>query len=375
MSEPSLSSLGRLFLRIGFTAFGGPAAHIAMMHDELVRRKRWMDEQAFVDRMGITSLIPGPNSTELAILAGSSLGGFRGLLVAGVAFVGPAVLIVLALAWVYVTFGETPAVAAIGYGVKPVVVALVAVAIVSLLRRVVAGPLQVVCFAGALVGYLAGVNELLLLFGFGVAVALVRNLPRARLRGVLPLDALGPLSFQAATSEIDLGTLFLVFLKTGALLYGSGYVLLAFLRADLVTRLGWLTEAQLIDAVAIGQLTPGPLFSTVTFVGYLLGGFPGAVLATVGMFLPSFLLVALVGPLASRLRHSPWTGAFLDGVNAAALALMAGVALELGRAAVVDAFTVVLALGGSAVLLHGRLNSAWVIAGGALLGLAFRQLT
>ena len=372
MTRPSPGALGRFFLRIGLTAFGGPAAHIAVMHDELVRRKRWMDEQSFVDRLGITSIIPGPNSTELAILVGSSLAGGRGLLYAGLAFIGLAVVIVLVFAWAYVTFGHTPAAAALGYGIKPVMVALVADALVSLLRTVLAGPLQIVCFVAALAGYLAGFNEIALLFGLGAAAALVRNLPPARLRQLLPLCALGPLGAQAARVDVDLSTLFLVFLKTGALLYGSGYVLLAFLRADLVTRLGWLTEAELIDAVAAGQLTPGPLFSTATFVGYVLAGLPGAVLATAGIFLPSFVFVALVGPFAGRLRESPWTGAFLDGVNAAALALMAGVTLELGRAALVDAFTVGLALAAGALLLALRVNSAWLIAGGALLGLAAR---
>lgn len=369
---PGLGALARLFTRLGFTAFGGPAAHVALMHDEVVRRRRWLDERTFLDRFGLTNLIPGPNSTELAMLVGSELAGGRGLLVAGACFIAPAAAIVLALAWAYVEHGATPAAEGILYGVKPVVIAVVVQALVSLGRTALSGIGAALTAGSALALYVAGYNELLLLFGLAlVYMAVARLRPAAGAPAALPLALAGPhlpVMLTARADAVDLVRLFGIFLKIGALLYGSGYVLLVFLRGDLVVRTGWLTDAQLLDAISIGQVTPGPVFTTATFVGYVVAGVPGALVTTVGIFLPSFVFVAAVRPLADRLRRSPWTSALLDGVNAAALGLMAGVLAGLARDALVDPLTVALALSAGALLLFSRVNTTWLIAAGALIG-------
>jgi chromate transporter len=375
----SLRELALLFLRLGATAFGGPAAHIAMMEDEVVRRRRWLTRQEFLDLVGATNLIPGPNSTELAIHLGHRRAGFPGLVVAGVAFIVPAMVIVLGIAWAYVSFGRLPAAEGLLRGVKPVVVAVVLQALVGFGRTAIRGAPLAIVAAAAAVAALLGVNELLLLAAAGLAVAAVAGArrvgrgapPAVALLGLPPASALPALAAgAAAAAPFTVGGLFLSFLKIGSVLYGSGYVLLAFLRADLVERLGWLTESQLLDAVAVGQVTPGPVFTTATFIGYVLGGAPGAVAATVGIFLPAFVFVAASGPLVPRLRASPIAGAFLDGVNVASLALMAVVSWQLARAAVTDLPTAALAVA-SAVLLFGwRVNSSWLVAGGAAIGLA-----
>lgn len=371
-----LVELASLFLRLGFTAFGGPAAHIAMMHDEVVKRRKWLDEQHFLDMLGATNLIPGPNSTEMAIHTGYARAGLAGLVVAGVCFIGPAALIVLLLAWAYVEFGTLPAAEWLLYGVKPVIIAVVAQALWGLGKKAISGWLTGTVGLLGLILYFAGFNEIGLLLGGGLLVMLLKNVGRLRggqLNGLLP-PLLG-LSLPAVSSvPVNLPQLFWIFLKIGSVLYGSGYVLLAFLRADLVVRLGWLTEQQLIDAVAIGQVTPGPVFTTATFIGYVLGGLPGAVLATVGIFLPSFIFVAISNPIIPRLRHSPWAGGMLDGVNAAALGLMAAVTWQLGRAAIIDPLTIALALISAVLLLRFKVNSTWLIAGGALAGLVGRGL-
>lgn len=284
-----LAELARLFTRLGFTAFGGPAAHIAMMHDEVVIRRKWIGEQHFLDMIGAVNLVPGPNSTEMAIHIGAVRAGWRGLLVAGFCFVMPAVSIVWALAWAYVEYGTTPQADALLYGVKPVIIAIVLQALVRLGQSALRGPLLIAAGAVVFALYLAGVNELLLLFGMGALIAVIRMAQHGfGLRAaLLPLLAFGGLTTTQQSAPVSLTQLFLVFLKVGALLYGSGYVLLAFLRNDLVTQLGWLTDQQLLDAVAIGQFTPGPVFTTATFVGYLVAGTPGAIVATVGIFLPA----------------------------------------------------------------------------------------
>ncbi|MFN2489860.1 MAG: chromate efflux transporter [Actinomycetota bacterium] len=375
MSRPSLGELARLFLKIGVVAFGGPAAHIAMMHDEIVRRRRWMDEQAFLDRLGVTNLIPGPNSTELAILVGGALGRGWGLVVAGVAFIVPAAVIVLALAWVYVRYGATPEAGSLLFGIKPVIIAIVAQALFSLGRRAAGAPLTAAVFVTAGAVYLLGVDEIVVLVSGGLIVMATRLARPVQMRALMvPVGLSGSVWAQAARSEVDLTTLFLVFLKIGSVLYGGGYVLLAFLRTDLVENLGWLSNDQLLDAVAIGQVTPGPLFTTATFVGYVVARVPGALLATAGIFLPSFLLVALIGPFAERLRRSQVMGALLDGVNAAALGLMAGVTVELARSAIVDGYTAALAALSLVILVRFRLNSAWLVAGGAAAGVALAGL-
>lgn len=321
-----LGELARLFLKLGTIAFGGPAAHIAMMEDEVVRRRRWLTREQFLDYLGATNLIPGPNSTELAIHVGHARAGWRGLLVAGACFILPAALIVAAIAWAYVKYGTLPQGEAILRGVKPVVIAVVFQAMWRLGRSAVKSPTL-------------------------AAVALTATVAAA----------LG--------APFGLLPLFAVFAKIGAVLFGSGYVLLVFLRADLVERLHWLSEQQLLDAVAVGQVTPGPVFTTATFVGYVLGGGPGAAVATLGIFLPAFVFVALSGPLIPRLRRSPTAGAVLDGVNVASLALMVVVTWHLARSALVDGGTVTLALLSAVLLLWRRVNSAWLVLGGAMAGL------
>ena len=361
-----LRELTVVFGTLGVIGFGGPAAHVALMRREVVERRRWLSDAQLVDLVGITNLIPGPNSTELAMLVGRLRAGWLGLVVAGLSFIIPAAAIVLALAWAYVTFGSTPTAAALLYGVKPVIIAIVAAALVAFARTALTGPLRVTVAAAVAVLWVIGVNELVLLAASALTVAAARAGARQS------WAAVGIALPTTAAVSLDLLTLGGVFLKAGALLYGSGYVLLAFLRSDLVERLGWLTDAQLLDTVAIGQVTPGPLFTTATFIGYVLAGVPGAVVATVAIFLPAFVFVALVGPIADRLRARPLTGALLDGINAAAIGLMAAVSVQLAAAAINDPLTVILALGAGAALLWGRVPSIVLVAIGGLVGLAAR---
>jgi len=326
----ALAEVARLFFKLGVIGFGGPAAHIALMREEVVRRRRWVSDERFLDLLGMTNLIPGPNSTEMAIHLGYVRAGWPGLLLAGSCFIVPAVLIVLTLAWLYVHYGATPAATSALYGVIPVIIAVVAQAIWALGRTAVKGLLPAALGIVVLALSLAGLNELALLFGAGAAFMLVRLARRpaaaaAMVAGALGLPAVALGQGVVAGAGVTLGTLFLTFLKIGATLYGSGYVLLAFLRNDFVHRLGWLNDRQLLDAIAVGQVTPGPVFTTATFVGYVLAGWTGAVLATVAIFLPSFVFVALSHPLLPRIRGSRGAGAFLDGVNVAALGLMAAV--------------------------------------------------
>jgi chromate transporter len=367
VTEPSragrLRELLAVFGTLGVIGFGGPAAHIALMRREVVDRRHWLTDQQMLDLVGITNLIPGPNSTEMAMHVGRLRAGGIGLVVAGLAFILPAAAIVLAMAWAYVTYGSTPTGHALLYGIKPVVVAIIASALVAFGRTALRGPLRVVAAVATALLWLAGVNELVLMAAGALLVAGVRlgtRHPWAAVGIVLPAAT--------AVASVNLLTLGAVFLKAGALLYGSGYVLLAFLRGDLVERLGWLTDAQLLDAVAIGQVTPGPLFTTATFVGYVLAGLPGALVATVAIFAPAFVFVALVGPLAERVRKRPVTAALLDGVNAAALGLMAAVSVQLGLAAIRDPFTALL-FAAAAVALWLRVPSVAVVVGGATLGI------
>jgi chromate transporter len=377
----ALGEVARLALRLGVTAFGGPAAHIAMLRDEVVERRRWLSDAHFLDLLGATNLIPGPNSTEMFIHIGYQRAGWRGLIVGGLCFIMPAALITLALAWAYVAYGATPAATWLLYGIKPVIIAVVVQALWGLGRSAVKSWLLGLVGLATLSLYLLGFNEIALLLGGGALVMLIGNLRRLRdakpgpgLGAALLLGAPNALLAQAAAVPISLTTLFLTFLKIGAVLYGSGYVLLAFLRNDFVERLGWLTNQQLLDAVAIGQVTPGPVFTTATFIGYIVAGTPGAVLATLGIFLPSFLFVALSNPLIPRLRRSPWMSAFLDGVNVASVGLMAAVTWELGRTAVVDWLTLALALVAAVLLLRFKVNSTWLIAGGAAAGIIAQLL-
>jgi chromate transporter len=344
-----LRELAVVFGTIGLIGFGGPAAHTALMRRAFVERRGWLSEQRFTDLLGVTSLLPGPNSTELAMHIGLDRAGRLGLLVAGVAFILPAALIVLAIAAIYMAVGSSPVGTGILRLLKPVIIVVVAVAIARIGRTALAGPLRLGVGAAVLGLALLGVHELLLLAGGAVVLAVARpdgkGLSRLA-RGIVALPAMA-----ASASTIGLPVLFLTFLKIGAVLYGSGYVLIAFLRADFVERLGWISDRQLLDAVAIGQITPGPLFTTATFVGYLVAGVPGAAVATMGIFLPAFVFVALAGGLADRLRRRPLTAALLDGVNAAAVGLMAAVTLLLAHDAIVDPPTAALALGTGLVLL------------------------
>ena len=387
----SLTELALFFLRLGTTAFGGPAAHIAMMEDELVRRRKWLSREKFLDLLGASNLIPGPSSSELAIHIGYLRAGWLGLLVGGLCFICPAAILVAGIAWAYVRFGYLPEVSALLYGVKPVVVAVILQALWGLGRTAVKSSLLaaagVICVALSFLG----VNALLILAATGTTVAcahaflggrkkhgweghgtfllLLRSV-RLKLTKLLSIAGTGTAAAAAPSLAPGMWALFLVFLKIGSVVFGSGYVLLAFLRTDLVVHRAWVTDAQLVDAVAIGQVTPGPVFTTATFLGYLLRGPVGAAVATIGIFLPAFLLVAVSGPLVPYIRRSATAGAFLDGVNVASLALMAAVSYQLGRAAIVDWLTVGLAIAGAILLLRFRINSAWLVLGGALVGIA-----
>lgn len=377
-SRSSLKEVARLFLRLGTTAFGGPAAHIAMMEDEVVRRRRWITRDQFLDLLGATNLIPGPNSTEMAIHLGHQRAGWTGLIIAGVCFIVPASLITLGLAIAYVHFGARPQAAALLYGVKPVIIAVVVQALFGLGRAAIKTvPLALLALL-AVIASAIGVNEIVVLLVAGVgavvtsgAARLMRH-PGTAAGLALPATVLNVTSGSATTAAlataVPLSGLFGFFLKVGSVLFGSGYVLLAFLRTDLVDQRHWLTDSQLLDAVAIGQVTPGPVFTTATFIGYLLAGLPGAVVSTVGIFLPSFVFVALSGPLIPRLRRSAVAGAFLDGVNVAALALMAVVAAVLAHAAITDVCTGLLAAASALLLLRWRVNSLWLVLGGGLIG-------
>jgi chromate transporter len=373
MSTPAptpLSELLWLFLKLGATAFGGPAAHIAMMQEEVVRRRAWLTDEEFLDLLGAVNLLPGPNSTELAIHIGLTRGGPAGLLVAGAAFILPAMLITGAFGWAYVTYGALPQVGWLLYGVKPVMIAIILHALRALAPKAArTNPLRLIA-AGALVAALLGAHELLVLASAGLLAMIAARVRSAPSDASASLIAPALLAIPAATaaSAATPTALLWVFAKIGAVLFGSGYVLLAFLRAELVDRLGWLTEPQLIDAVAVGQVTPGPVFTTATFIGYLLAGPTGALTATVGIFLPAFFFVAISGPLVHKLRASPAASALLDGVNAASLALMAAVSLQLAAAALIDLPTILLAAASLLALTHLKLNPTWLLAAGALTG-------
>lgn len=379
-----LRELAALFLKLGTTSFGGPAVHIAMMEEEVVHRRGWLSQQEFLDLLGATNMIPGPNSTEMAIHVGWHTRRWAGLVVAGVCFILPATVIVTALAWAYVRWNARPEAAAFLYGVKPIVIAVVLQAVARLAATALKSSVLIAIAVVVAVLSLAGANELTLLAGGGLASAVAqrgqsRRKPAEGRRsggmGLLAIPAVGvPALAAGALLSPGLLPIFLVFLKIGAVLFGSGYVLLAFLRADLVERLGWLTEAQLLDAIAIGQFTPGPVFTTATFIGYLLAGPCGAAVATVGIFLPAFVFVAAIGPLVPCLRRSATAASVLDGLNAASLALMAAVTVQLTRAAVVDVPTLALAVASGLVLLRSRVNSTWLMAAGAVVGLAATAL-
>jgi chromate transporter len=373
-------------LKLGTIAFGGPAVHVAMLREETVRRRRWLADGEFLDLFGAVSVLPGPSSTQLAIVLARRRAGWAGLVVGGVCFVLPAMVIVLVLAWAYVRYGSTPTGGGVLYGVGPVVIAVVAVAVWELAGSALArhrerGPLAVAGMAAvgvaALAGYLAAVNVLVILAAAGLVVALAANRRRLRpgaLVAVLPVGLLAGAVQARRQPGPSLVAVAAEFLKLGVVVFGSGYTLLAFLRRDLVTGLGWLSAREVLDAVVAGQVTPGPLFTTATFLGYLLGGLPAAVVATAAIFLPSFLLVAALEPLIGRVRRSRWAGAALDGVTVAALGLMAGVTVDLGRTAIVDPLTAGVAVAALLALLRWRPNPLWPVLVGAAVGVAHHTL-
>ena len=370
-----LKEVSLLFLKIGAFSFGGPAAYIAIMQRETVRHRKWLDDQEFLDLVGATNLIPGPNATEMAIHLGLRRAGWRGFLSAGTLFIIPGMLATLVLAWAYVEYGSLPQVGWILYGIKPVVIAVILQALWYLGKKAVKGWLTALVGVAVLGLYLFGLNEILLLFAGAAFVLIVYTVRHSGWKGTAAIASLPlvkvPLAI-ASTAGFSQLTLFLSFLKIGAVLYGSGYVLLAFLRSEFVTRLGWLTNQQLLDAIAAGQATPGPVFSSATFVGYLVGSWQGALLATLGIFLPSFVFVALLSYFMPWTRKSPWARTFLNGVNIASLGLMAGVTWELGRSGVVDIFTLALAVLSLLLVLRFKVNSIWLILGGAVLGIVFK---
>ncbi|MDR3739514.1 MAG: chromate efflux transporter [Terracidiphilus sp.] len=367
----SLAELFRVFLHLGLIGFGGPAAHLALMEREAVERRGWLSHTEFLDLVGGCNLLPGPSSTQVAMALGYRRAGWLGLIVAGICFILPASLATLALAWAYVRYGRMPQVAGVLYGAKPVMVAIVLQAVWRLGRRAMRGWMPALLGVASFAAALAGAPPVLVLLAAGgLLLALAwRQSNGTSAAGLALLPAGLPV---AAT--LSLGSIALVFLKLGVVVFGSGYVLLAFLQADLVDRLHWLTASQILDAVTAGQITPGPVFATATFLGYLLRGWQGAAVATVAIFLPSFFLAGAVGALASRLRRSPLAGAFLDGVNAAAVALMASVGLVLGRAALTDRWTWALGLVSAALLVFSEVNATWLILAGAAAGVLLQTL-
>jgi chromate transporter len=372
-SKSSLGELAKEFLRLGFIAFGGPAAHIAMMEERFVRRLRWLSRERFVDLLGAVNLLPGPSSTELAIYLGEIRGGTLGLVVSGACFILPAAVLVVVLARAYQTYGAVPQVAGLLIGIKPVVVALIVQAVWNLARTALKSiPLAVLAAAVAVLAAF-GVPVLALLIGAGVLWILIRQgakLAKSPNSASAVLGILAP----AAGNSVGLAALFFYFLKIGGILFGSGYVLLAVLRADLVLRLHWLTDAQLLDAIAVSQATPGPFFTVSTFIGYLLAGWKGAALATVGMFLPAFVYVAATARFLPRLRKSAFAAAFLDGVNAAAVALMAFVGYQFARAALTNLLLFAIAVFSVVLVVRYRVNSTWLLLSGAILGIWLHTL-
>ena len=370
----SLREIAKEFLRLGFVAYGGPAAHIAMMDERFVRRLAWVSGEQFLDLVGAVNLLPGPSSTELAIYLGQIAGGLPGLLVAGACFILPAAILVVAFAWAYTQYGAVPQVAGLLFGIKPVVVALIAQAIWNL-GETALKTVPLACLAALVIALaILGVPVLLLLIGGGLLWMLLRQgrafaEANAGMAGFLTGSATG-----GAAAAVGIVPAFLYFLKVGAVLFGSGYVLLAVLRADLVVRLHWITDAQLLDAIAVSQATPGPFFTVATFIGYLLTGWKGAALTTLGMFLPAFVYVAATAKFLPKLRKSPVAGAFLDGVNASAVALMAYVGWQFTRAALVNLPAAVLSIVSALLVFRYKVNSAWLVLVGALVGILLQVL-
>lgn len=368
--KEKLREVAMLFLKLGTIAFGGPAAHIAMMEDEVVKKRKWISHQHFLDLVGATNLIPGPNSTEMTMHCGHERAGWKGLVVAGTCFIVPAVIITGVFAWAYSKYGELPQVTPYIYGIKPAIIAIIISAAIALGRKAFKSVELIVLGVVTLAACIFGLNEIIALFGAG-GIGVLLYLARSGSKTVNTIVPTILLQIGNGALEISHLKIFLVFLKLGAILYGSGYVLFAFLDAELVGK-GLLTRQELIDAVAVGQFTPGPVFSAATFIGWQMGGFWGAVAATVGIFLPSFLFVALLNPLIPRLRKSKVMSSFLDAVNVASVAVILAVCVEMGRAAITDWRTVAIAiLSLTVIFVFRKLNSAFIVIGGAVLGYIF----
>lgn len=369
-----VGQLFALFFKLGVTAFGGPAAHIAMMEDEVVTRRSWLTRERFLDLLGATNLIPGPNSTEMAIHIGFVRAGIVGLVVAGVSFILPAALITLGCAWAYNQFQTVPQAEALLYGIKPAVIAVILSAVWRLGKTAAKGPFLIGVGLLVMLLVLFGINEIIALLGGGIVGVLWQLGGRLRKSNMLlgfawlPSSNVALAVTAAPPSSVTLSSLALFFLKIGCVLFGSGYVLVAFLQGGLVEQYQWLTQQQLLDAIAIGQFTPGPVLTTATFIGYVLAGPTGALVATLGIFVPSFLFVLITNPLIPRLRQSAIAGAFLDAVNASAIGLMAAVTVELARHTLVDWGTWLIAILSAAVLFRYKINSAWLVLGGAAIG-------
>lgn len=364
-----LKELAFVFLKLGTIAFGGPAAHIALMDLEVVKRRQWLSREKLLDLLGVTNLIPGPNSTELAIHIGYERGGWRGLILAGSCFILPAMLIVWTLAAIYVRYQQLPELEWVLYGIKPVIIAIVMQALWQLGKKAIKDIPTMMVGVAVVAAFFLGVNEILLLLLAGLVVMLSKNLNGTVGALLLPVSGVLAVGSSPISASATWLKVFLFFLKIGSVLYGSGYVLLAFLQRDLVERNQWLTSRQLLDAIAIGQFTPGPVFTTATFIGYLLAGNAGAIAGTIGIFLPAFILVAVINPWIPKLRGSPWVSSALDGINAASLGLMAAVTFTLGQTALVDLLSVVLALVSAIVVFCFKVNSAWLVLAGGIVGL------
>jgi chromate transporter len=373
-NSSALKEIAKSFLKLGATAFGGPAAHIAMMEDEFVKKKNWLTHEHFLDLLGATNLIPGPNSTEMAIHIGYLKAKWKGLLTAGICFIFPATFITLIFAALYKLYGAVPKIDPFMIGIRSSIIAVIIAAVYRLSKPVVKDKFKLSLFAAVFILYLAGVDAILLLISAGVIGIIWRNkslinnyfasIAAPLLAFVQPVHNI--FSFNAG--NVSLPGLFLFFLKIGCVLYGSGYVLVAYLQGGLVDTRHWITQSQLIDAIAIGQFTPGPVLSTATFIGYITGGLPGAALATAGIFLPSFLLVYLIYPFILRMRKSKIASGFLDGVIAASLGLMLSVSVILGKATLHSATAWIIFLAAGVILIIKNINSVWIVLGGAAAG-------
>ncbi|MBP6234529.1 MAG: chromate efflux transporter [Saprospiraceae bacterium] len=365
----ALLDVAKLFLKLGFTAFGGPAAHIAMMQDEVVNKRKWLNEQEFLDLIGATNLIPGPNSTEMAIHIGKKRAGWPGLMIAGLCFIIPAVMITYIFAWMYKLYGHLPEMQPYIYGIKPAIIAIILSAVFPLAKRSLKSISLVIIGLLVLIASLSGIYEIYLMFGAGFFAVIFSDFvsgttDRFHTKIVLPILQI-PGNFMMTVSNMKL---FFIFIKIGSILYGSGYVLFAFLDTELVST-GLLSRQTLIDAIAVGQFTPGPVFSSVTFIGYQMNGWSGAIIATIGIFLPAFVFVALLDPLLKKMRSSVRLSIFLDAVNVASVAIILSVCLSMGQEIMTDWRTLFIALISLFITFgYRKINSAWVVLGGSILG-------